>query len=129
MNAFDQQPADIFDLVEMSNDGIAAAFRRLSDAKEPVQIREHHQGEFFEVFKVASSDRIYEVVRLGYFVRCNCKSFEHTKACKHVAATLPKVCIMCLERPMHTNLKCYDCYYKSEGFARRGTPVTKVLAA
>lgn len=112
----------IFELVELSAKDVVAARDRMIKA-DNLAVVDHQFDGIFDLYSVMSGDRIYEVIRLGYFVKCNCRSFEFTHgACKHVGLVLPAKCSVCFEREVEVKGKCRDCYQLTEGFLHRPEP-------
>lgn len=111
-------------LIEMSSDDIVEAEKRLTDDVEVIAVTEIN---CFDVFRVRSGDRTYRVVRLGNFALCECDQFKFRRAaCKHVAATFPKLCYDCRERQVsRRGERCQRCSEKIYLKPASTTPIEK----
>lgn len=108
-------------MIEVGEKAAKNAHEKLAMSSTPITVVHHDEAGMFERFIVMSGYKFYEVLRLEYFASCQCPNFtQGHAACKHIAITLPLVCVMCFERPVAIRGdKCRDCFYKTEGFLRR----------
>lgn len=95
------QPADIFDLREITVEELGQAAERLFKAEnKDTMTVESRQDGMFDYDLVTSGANRYEVVRMGLFARCSCPGFaKGHKACKHLAFVMPPYCRRCFTRP------------------------------
>ncbi len=102
----------IFKLRELSEKDIREADEKLSKAQGSITVLDHQTDGIFDCYTVLSSEQVYEVIRLGYFVHCTCRNFEFGGGCKHIALTFPKMCVRCGEKAVpHRGDKCRSCFY------------------
>lgn len=101
----------IFSLREIGLEDLDAAEDKLYRATDPISVEASHEDGLFDVYRIASGSRRYDVVRFGYFAFCSCPDFTFSgTACKHLPLTFPLVCRKCLERPVsQRGKKCSSC--------------------
>lgn len=82
-------PSVIFSLREISLDAMVAAVRKV-ESVDGITVVDMYSDGIFESFIVVSGGKTYEVIRFGYFFRCECKDFEFKHGCcKHIYKCLP----------------------------------------
>lgn len=92
------QPGEIFNLREISVDDLGKAAAKLAKADAMTVIDRQEYGAF-DYFAVLSAGTVYEVTRMGFFVRCTCPNFTEGHAiCKHIACGLSPICRSCFKR-------------------------------
>lgn len=92
-------PSAVFALREMLPEDLDAGEDKLYKATDPVAVVSRREDGVFDRYIVASGDHSYEVIRLGWFVSCECKDFQFSGgACKHAVLCMPQVCRKCQKR-------------------------------
>jgi hypothetical protein len=115
-------PETLFTLREVSISDLLEAEQNRTKA-EPLSILDSQRDGLFEWYAILSKEAVYQVVRFGYFVRCDCKGFQHTKVCKHIALVFPAGCIDCGGTVFHFGDKCQKCFFKPKTAARKAATV------
>jgi hypothetical protein len=86
---------------ELTPHDLDIAEDKLYKAGSYLYLVEHHEDGVFDVYTVQSRDRQYRVIRMAWFILCDCADF-HFKGpnCKHLPVCVPVVCRKCMARPV-----------------------------